>query len=135
MQSTTQRPAARNFFAETQYYIRRMTQLADIASLNERRNASHPLFHHLRWLADLMNRQVSEDGRLMVNRLGPGEHEARKQLFEILAAQCAYGYDRMYWLSDRNFENLVSNAGNRKFIYDRLRIPEMFDATISELFY
>jgi hypothetical protein len=135
MQDARATPSARNFFVETRSYIGRMMQLANIASLDQRKNASHPLFAHLRWLETLLSRRVSDDGHLMLDRLGPGENETRQQLFEILAAQCAYGYDRMYWQFDGYFEELISQSANREFIHQRLRIPELFDATISELFY
>lgn len=123
----------RNFRQEITAYIAQMQSLAAIGTLKN--TSTHPLFRSLATLEQMLNGFVTVTGELKLEKLGPEPGVIVSQLLEILSAQSAYGYDRMYWLADGYFEELVQGEETRRFIQSRLPTPEHYEATIVELAY
>jgi hypothetical protein len=82
----------------------------------------------------MLRNKVTDAGALHLSRLGPGVNGVHSALLDVLKALSQFGYDRMYWLEDRNFDELVSDPLLRKFLVDRLPIVSQFEATLTELF-
>lgn len=125
-------PPKRNFADEYRAYIDKMTRLAGLAGLNGARASNHPIFRHLLELQGQLNSVISPQGL----RLGPFPNDPKAIIAMIepkIRAMSAYGNDRMYWLADGYFGELISDAGSRRFIESRLSRPELFHAVIAEL--
>lgn len=126
-------PSNRNFRQEFNTYISQMEDLAAIGGVKG--DPNHPLHQTLEALQRMLAATVTPQGELKMSAFGPGPEGVAVHLFSLLRVQSHYGYDRMSWLADGYFQELLSDPQTQRFIRQRLPTYEHYDSTIAELLY
>jgi hypothetical protein len=126
-------PPVRNFRQEFNTYISQMEDLAAIGGVNG--DPNHPLLRTLEALKQMLGATVTPQGQLKISALGPHPEGVAEHLFGLLRVQSHYGYDRMSWLADGYFQELLSDPQTQSFVRQRLPTYEHYDSTIAELLY
>lgn len=125
----------RNFFDEMDAYVPKLMGLAKVAQLDGEKHSNHPIFKDLKRLDELRDRKRSVDGGLFLGKFPKNPQGIVDHVMNHMSAMASYGFNRMYWLADGYFEELVSDSDQRKFIESRLPKPEHYESVIAELSY
>lgn len=124
----------RDFRKEFSDYVSKIRKLAALAGLNPKKDARHPAYESLELLKVMLETQSTSQG-LKLEKLGTTPTEIVDRQLQMLRALSSYGYDRMYWLADGYFEELMRDPDACKFVAARLPDANQYESTVSELMY